>query len=82
MSTLLVALAIFCTIRIVQLWVEAPDWVWQVSPPILAVPFLLPWSGPWYSPLVVGALVVFLRLGENLLIAKADESVAAIMRRR
>lgn len=82
MSYILVALAVFCTLRLAQLWVEAPDWLWQVLPPILAVPFLLPWSGPWYAPLAVGAGVTFLRLGENLLIAKADESVAAIMRRR
>lgn len=85
MNYVIVALAVFWLVRLLQTWVDAPSWLWQLVTPAAAALVLLPWSGGWehwYSPLAVGGLVAFLQMGENLLIAKADESVSAIMRRR
>lgn len=82
MQFLFAALAVFWILRLLQIWIGAPGWLWQILQPVLAVPMLLPWNGPWYAPLAVAGIVAFLQFAENLLIAKADEAVAAIMRRR
>jgi hypothetical protein len=85
MTTLLVtALSIFWVTRLARVWVEAPSWVWTLVHPSLAALALIPWEGdrPWLAPLAASGIVVFLQLMENLLIARADESVASVMRRR
>lgn len=85
MAYLLVALALFWLIRFLQNWVDAPGWVWQLVQPILAMLALIPWNQDWlrwYTPLAISAIVTFLQFAENLLIAKADEALTAIMRRR
>jgi hypothetical protein len=83
MTYLFAALAIFWAIRLVQTWVDAPSWVWLLVQPALATILLLPWEQEkWYAPLVVAGIVSFMQMLENLLIAKSDEALSAIMRRR
>lgn len=81
---LLLALAIFPVLRLVRMWVDAPEWFWQGAVLLLSVAGVLltdsDWE--WYSPLSIAGIVAFLQLAENLLIARADESLNSIIRRR
>jgi hypothetical protein len=84
MQYLFLALAVFSVIRFVQMFFNAPSWLWQVASLTLSAMVLLPWNSgtQWYLPFAVAGVVSFLQFLENILIAKADEALNAIMRRR
>ena len=85
MEYLFIALAVFWLIRLIKTWVEAPSWFWQISTLIFAGLAVLPWADErmdWFAPFAIAGIVTFLQLIENVLIAKADELLTNIMRRR
>lgn len=84
MEYLFMALAVFSVVRFVQIFVNAPSWMWQLASLTLSAMVLLPWNSgsQWYLPLAVTGMVAFLQFLENILIAKSDEALNAIMRRR
>lgn len=83
MNLVLMALAVFWVVRIAQVWVEAPRWMWMLVTLALSVVAELPWDGySWYTPASIAAIVAFLQMGENFLIAKTDEALTSIIRRR
>jgi hypothetical protein len=83
MDYLFMALAVFWVIRLLQIWISAPSWLWIIAQLVLSFLSMLPWNGySWYAPDAVAAIVSFLQMVENFLIAKADESLTAIMKRR
>jgi hypothetical protein len=85
MNYIFVALAVFWTIRLLQVWISTPTWMWQLSQLALAGLFALPWDSSWmdwYTPFAIAGMVALLQMIENLLIAKSDEALSTIMRRR
>jgi hypothetical protein len=84
MEYLFMALTVFSVIRFIQVFVNAPSWLWQLATLALSAMVLLPWhsGGQWFMPLAVAGMVTFLQFLENILIAKSDEALNAIMRRR
>jgi hypothetical protein len=85
MEYLFIALAVFTIVRIVQVWVDAPAWFWSLAQLVGCVLATIPWSQEWmrwYSPFAIAGIITFLQMLENLLIAKSDEALSAIMRRR
>lgn len=83
MNLVLMALAVFWLVRLVQVWVDAPRWVWMLVVLALSTVAELPWDGyGWYTPASISAMVAFLQMGENFLIAKTDEALTSIIRRR
>lgn len=83
MDYVLMALGVFWIVRLLQTWIDAPTWLWSIIQLALAVIVMLPWNGyEWFSPLGVAGIVAFLQMAENLLIAKSDEALSTIMRRR
>jgi len=85
MEYLFVALAVFWALRLLQIWIAAPTWLWQLSQLVLAGLFALPWNNSWmswYTPFAIAGMVAFLQMFENLLISKSDEALSTIMRRR
>lgn len=82
---LIAALAGFWIIKLIRTWVDAPFWVWVLAQVMVGVLALLPWQSHhvgWTSPLAVAGIISFLQHTENFLITKADEALAAVMRRR
>lgn len=83
MNLVLMALAVFWLVRLVQVWVDAPRWAWMLVVLALSTVAELPWDGySWYAPASISAMVAFLQMGENFLIAKTDEALTSIIRRR
>jgi len=83
MDYVLMALGVFWIVRLLQTWIDSPAWSWSIIQLALSVVVLLPWSGySWYSPLAVAGIVAFLQMAENFLIAKSDEALSTIIRRR
>ena len=84
MNYLFAAFAAFWIIKLAQVWIDIPGWAWQLIQVAVATVFLLPWDQTleWYGPFAVAGIVSFLQMTENLLIAKSDEALSAIMRRR
>lgn len=83
MNIVFAALAVFWLIRLVQTWIDAPRWLWMLIGLALSSIALLPWDGyAWYTPGSVAAIVAFLQMAENFLIAKSDEALTSIIRRR
>lgn len=84
MTYLISALAVFWLMRLLQSLIEAPSRLWVAVLPGFSCLFLLPWDTElkWYAPFVVSGIVSLLQLIENYLIAKSDEALTSIMRRR
>jgi hypothetical protein len=83
MDYVLMALGVFWIVRLLQTWVDAPAWLWGIIQLALSVIVMLPWDNyKWFAPLGVAGIVAFLQMAENLLIAKSDEALSTIMRRR
>jgi asparagine N-glycosylation enzyme membrane subunit Stt3 len=84
MAYLFSALATFWILRLLQSLIEAPSRLWIAVLPVVSCLFLLPWDTGlgWYAPFVVAGIVSLLQLVENFLIAKSDEALTSIMRRR
>lgn len=81
---LVASFASFWLTRLLQSLIDAPSRLWVASLPGFACLFLLPWDEElgWYAPFVVAGVVSLLQLLENILIAKSDEALTSIMRRR
>ena len=83
MDYVLMALGVFWIVRLLQTWIDAPAWLWSIIQLALAVIIMLPWYDyKWFAPLGVAGIVAFLQMAENFLIAKSDEALSTIMRRR
>jgi hypothetical protein len=80
---LLLPVALFWILKFLGMWVEAPGWLWQLLILGGSTLALVPWDQPWlqwFSPFVIAGLVVLLQAAENLMIAKGDEAITAVMR--
>ena len=83
MQFVFMALAVFWVIRLIQVWVDAPRWLWMLAQLLAGSLVMLPWDGyGWYTPASIAAIVAFLQMVENFLIAKTDEALTSIIRRR
>lgn len=84
MSYLLMVLAVYFAVRTLDLYITAPRWIWDVSLVVLSCGSAVLWGTPseWYVGFpVAGACRVLFHV-DDLLITKADEARAAVMRRR
>lgn len=84
---LFITIAVFWIFRLLSMaandHVEAAEWFWQLVLIAMSALALFPWNQTWvewYSPFVIAGGVTILRMVENLLIVKADEALAAVMR--
>lgn len=83
MQYLILALAIFWIIKMIQRIVETYDWVWPLVTIVISTLALAPWDQTWltwYSPFTVAGVVTFLQVTENYLIIRADEALTAVMK--
>jgi hypothetical protein len=78
-----IALSVFVIVRFLQIWIEAPEWLWLLLVVGAASLSLLPWNQSWihwYSPFAIAGIVIFAQRIENILIVKADEALTTVMR--
>lgn len=86
MPFVLAALAVFWVIKVLRQWIDAPSWLWVLVQNPLSAAALIPWMDgnlKWVvASASVSGIVTLVQHTENLFIAKADEAIASVMRRR
>lgn len=77
-------IGVFFILTSLQLLVEIPDWAWSLSTLVLgfAAWGLCSRDQQWYVAFPVAGISTLILRVENLLLVKADETIASLRRRR
>lgn len=83
MEYLILALAVFWIVNLIQRVVETYEWVWPLVTCAVSTVALVPWNQSWltwYTPFALAGLVMVLQTLENYLIVRSDEALTAVMK--